>query len=372
MEIVLVEGKRLTKAFIDFPHDLYAGDPNYVPELYIAQKETLSKTKNPFFQHSEADLFLAYRDGKIVGRIAAIHNRNYNDYAKTNVGFFGFFDVIDDYQVAEFLLNHASNWIKERGLTAVLGPTNFTTNDVSGLLTEGFDSPPWVMMTYNKAYYVDFLKRYGFESEIDLFAYHLLSSTINQKALKLSERIEERLANRGIAVRSVNMKNFDQEVAAILEVYNKAWEVNEGFVPATKSEFEHLAEGLKMVVNPDYVQIAEHDGKAIGFILAVPDVNTIVRKIKRGRLFPFGFIRLLLGLKKIKRFRVITLGVVEGYRKMGIEGVLYGSIIRNGFRNGIVEAEASWILANNTMMNKALENMNARIHKKYCILKKAL
>ncbi|MEO1258232.1 MAG: hypothetical protein AAFZ15_05525, partial [Bacteroidota bacterium] len=348
--IIEVKSGKEKKRFIDFPHALYKADPNYVPEIYIGQKELLSEKKNPFFRHSKVQLYLAYQGDKIVGRIAAIRNNEYNRYADTNVGFFGLFDIVEDYEVAKKLLDTAVAWIKKEKLNAVLGPANFSTNDTAGLLVDGFDRPPVVMMVYNKPYYADFLERYGFKKQMDMLAYHVTEETVNMKSVRIAKMLGERLAKRGIKVRKVNMKNFKNEVNTIREIYKDAWDKNWGFVPPTDAEFNHLAEGLKMVVDPDFALIAEHEGKAVAFALAVPDINVIAKNIKKGRLLPTGIFKLLFQKKKIKRLRILLLGVLEDYRKMGIEGIFYARIISRGMEKGYNEAEASWILDNNEMM----------------------
>ncbi len=355
------------KKFVDFPHTLYAGDPNYVPELHIAIRELLNPKKNPFFKHSKAEFFLAKLDGKIVGRIAAIRNNNYNKFHNCNIGFFGFFDVIDDYEVAKSLLDKATDWCKTEDFDAILGPTNLTTNDTSGLLVDGFTKPPIVQMTYNKPYYKDFVEQYGFVNEMDLFAYWIPTDTVNEKSLRLSQRIQERLGKRGITFRNIDVKNFKKEVATIKEVYNQAWENNWGFVPPTSEEFDHIAEGLKLVVDPKFGYVAEHNGKMIGFALGLPDINEILIDNKRGRLFPTGIFKLLMRKSKVKKVRIILLGVIEEHRKAGIEGVFFSKFIQAAKDNGLLGGEASWVLDSNEMMKTAAEKMNGEKYKTYRI-----
>ena len=373
MKIIEVTTKQLKKQFIDFPHDLYEGDPNYVPEVYIGQKDLMDETKNPFFHHSKATLFLAKSGDKIVGRIAAIRNNNYNEFIGGGTkGFFGFFDVIEDYEVAKLLLDTASNWCKNEGLTAILGPANFSTNDTAGLLVEGFDRPPVVSMTYNKAYFKDFLERYGFEKSMDMFAYHVTKEEANMKAVNIASRLEERLATRGITIRKLNKKDYWAEISKLEKVYIKAWDKNWGFVPPTSAEFKHLGADLKLIADPDLVLLAEKDGEVIGFVGAIPDMNIVLRKVKRGRLLPFGIFKILFGKKKINRLRVLLLGVVEEYRRMGIEGILYAKVISNGLNKGYTMAEASWILENNEMMKRGVEGVNMKPYKRYRIYEKKL
>jgi GNAT superfamily N-acetyltransferase len=372
ISIIEVKSGKDKKHFIDFPHDLYAGDPNYVPEIYIGQKELLDEKKNPFFQHSKAQLYLALQDGKIVGRIAAIRNNEYNRFANANAGFFGFFEAIEDYELAKALLDTASAWVKKEGLDAVLGPTNFTTNDVAGLLVEGFDRPPVVMMAYNKPYYAAFLERYGFTKQMDMLAYHVTEKEANMKSVRLAQMIGERLEKRGITVRPVNMKKFKEEITKVREVYKSAWDKNWGFVPPTDAEFEKIASEMKLIIDPEFALLAEHEGKLVAFALAIPDVNIIIRTIKKGRLLPTGIFKLLFQKKKIKRLRIILLGVLEDYRRMGIEGVFYARIISRGLEKGYNEAEASWVLDNNEMMKKGVEGVNMKPYKRYRIYEKSM
>ncbi len=372
IEIKKVESKKGLKTFINFPHNLYKGDSNYVPMLQMAAKELLSEKKNPFFEHSSVQNYLAYKDGELAGRISAIRNNNYNAYHNSNVGFWGFFDVVNDYEVAKALFDTVKKWHQNHGFEAMIGPVNFSTNDTAGLLIEGYDRPPVVEMTYNKPYYKDLIERYGFEKDMDLYAYMIYTKNVSEKSVKLADVIQKRLEKKGIIIRQINMKDFKNEVAKIKGVYNKAWEKNWGFVPATDKEFEFLAEGLKLIVNPQYALIAEHEGNFVGFALTIPNINEITINFKKGQLFPFNILKLLTKKNKTKYVRIITLGVIEGYRKLGIEAVFFAKIIKAGKKNNIIGGEASWILENNEMMNMAAEKLNGEKYKTYRIYKKAL
>ncbi|MGZ4079237.1 MAG: hypothetical protein ACXVDW_17390 [Bacteroidia bacterium] len=317
--------KKKLKEFIDFPHGLYEGDSSYVPELFLAQRDLL--TKHPFFEHSKLDLFLASKNNKIVGRIAAIRNNNHIKFTGNQEGFFGFFDSIDDYEVAEKLFDAATEWVKKEGLTAIIGPTNFSTNEPFGMLIDGFDTPPMLSMTHNKEYYLKFMDRYGFQKKVDLSAYKIVEGKVSEKPIKISQAFETRLKTKGIIVRPIEMKKYQQESENASFVYNAAWDKNVAFVPMTKNEFMHLCKEMKMIVDPDLCLVAEHDGKMVGFAFALPNINQVLIKIKRGRLFPFGIFKLLFGRKKINNIRIVVLGVIEGYRKMGIEAIFYSRII---------------------------------------------
>ena len=358
--------------FIDFPHDLYKDDPNYVPEIYLAMKDHLNKKKNPYFKHSDASLFLAWKDGKIVGRIGVTINNNYNTFHNCNVGFFGFFDFVNDYEVAKSLLDTAENYCKSRGATQILGPANFTTNDTATVLIDGFDSPPVVQMTYNYPYYPTLIENAGYSKEMDFYAYFLKSSDVSEKSILLSEKLNQRLNSRGITIRNISLKNWKSEVESIRKIYRSAWEKNWGFVPPTDEEFSFLAEGLKLIVDERFAYIAEHEGRVAGFAVALPNINEIMIKSNRGRLLPWTIFKLLFGKKKVKTVRIILLGVIEDYRKMGIEAVFFSKFIQTARANQIYGGEASWILENNTMMVQAAQNLNGEAYKTYRIYSKML
>lgn len=372
VEIIKVDNKKLKKTFIDLPHTLYKGDPNYVPELYLSMKDLLSEEKNPFFKHSEVELFLASNGDKWVGRIAAIHNRRYNEYHDSNIGFFGFFDSIDDQEVANQLLDTATQWVKNKGLDEIHGPTNFTTNDTAGLLVDGFDAPPVFQMTYNKRFYPQLVSNYGFTKEMDLFAYFIPTQGVNEKSLKLLSIMQERLKNQGITFRTMTKKSMKNDLANIKKIYRSAWEKNWGFVPPTDEEYDHLAEGLKLLIDFRYLFIAEKNGEMIGFGAGVPDVNEIIINFKKGRLLPFNIFKLLFGKKNTKVIRIILLGVLEQYRKSGIAGVFFGNFIKAARENGLKGGEASWVLENNVEMVKAAENLNGQRYRTYRIYSKKI
>lgn len=365
IRIEKITGTSKIRDFIDFPHELYKDDKNYVPELYLAQKDLLDPKKHPFFEHSKLDLFIAYRDNKAVGRIAAIRNNNHIKASGNNEGFFGFFDVIEDYEVAKLLFDAASEWVKKEGMKAIIGPANFSTNETAGLLVRGFDMPPAMLMTYNKPYYVDFVEKYGMEQKMEMLSYGIRSETVSEKALKLADAFEQRLKTKGIIIRTMDVKRYDEEAEMAHEVYNIAWSDNWGFVPMTKKEFMHLAKDLKQILDPNLVLVAEKDGKMIGFSISIPDLNQILINVKRGRLLPTGIFKLIFGRKKITNMRVVILGVIDGYRKLGIEAIFYAKTIANGRARGMNTAEAGWILENNEMMNAGLVNINAEPFKAF-------
>lgn len=370
--IVPVETKKQRTAFIDFPHGLYANDPNYVPELFLGQEDLLNPKKHPFYLHSTAQPFLAYRDGEIVGRVAAIYNINHNAFNQVNEGQFGFFDCINDQEVANLLLKTAEDWVKAKGGNLIVGPINLSTNDTIGLLVEGFDRPPMAMMPYNFPYYMDLITQAGFAKKVDLRAYLVNKANANHRSVLLLDKLEARLERSGITLRHINLKDFKNEAIRIKKVYNKAWDKNLGFVPMTDEEFFYVAKDLKMIVDPKYCVLAMKGEEVIGFALGIPNINEILINIKRGRLLPTGIFKLLFGKKNIKSLRVLMLGVLENYRKLGIEACLYGRIIKEAMPEGIVEAECSWMLDHNYLMNHAIEQINAEFYKRYRLYEKAI
>jgi GNAT superfamily N-acetyltransferase len=364
--------RRQLRTFIDFPHDLYEGDPNYVPMLYMEQEALLNPRKSPFFRHSTAEYFMAYDDGRPVGRIAAILNRNHIAFTGRREGFFGFFDVVNDAHTTAALLATAEQWLRQQGVEKVIGPANFSTNETCGLLVENFEQPPMVMMTYNAPYYATLLEGLGFSKHVDLLCYWMKPGDVPASVVEASQRLEERLAERGIVVRKINMRRFEEELDKFLPVYNASWAENTGFVPMTEAEVRQIAKDLRPIIDPELVFFAEKDGQTIGVSLTVPNINEILIRLKRGRLFPFGIFRLLFGLRNIRTARVVALGTLQEYRRLGIDTCFYVRTQQAAVRRGIIEGEASWILDNNAMMNRAMERLGARVYRKYRLYEKTL
>ena len=327
----------------------------------------LSRTKNPFFEHAQAEYLIAERDGVVVGRIAAISNRLHNETHGDRVGFFGFFESIDDQAVADALLTAAAGWCRALGHDVLRGPASFSVNDECGLLVDGFDSPPTLMMPHNPRYYIALLERAGFTKAKDLWVYQGGSEEryvpVPERLARATELIRQR---QGITLRALNMKDFEGEVERIKELYNSAWEKNWGFVPMTEREIDHLAEQFKPVVIPELVPMAEKDGKLIGFGIALPDLNVVFRKNRSGRLFPM-ILKLLWALKakRIRRARILLLGVLPEHQGKGIDAMLYHWIWTKSGERGIYWGEAGWILEDNPAMNAGLEKMTFRVYKTY-------
>ena len=356
--------------FIRFPWKVYKGNPNWVPPLLSEVKFILSH-KNPFFEHAEAAYFLARKNGEVVGRIAAIIDRNHIALHNERAGFFGFFECMPDPDIADSLLRAASNWLKARDIGVMRGPMNPSTNDECGFLLEGFDSPPMIMMTYTPAYYLDYMERCGLTKAKDLYAYISVIADVSagDRLERLAAVVRQKMP--GLVVRPANMKKFRSELNAVKDIYNSAWSHNWGFVPMTDKEIESMAKRLKPLIVPELLIMAEVDGNPAGFYMAVPDYNQVLSRIN-GRLGPIEIMKFLWYSRKISDIRVLTMGVKEEYRKRGIEGLLYLESFKAAKRKGYQRAEMSWVLEDNTLMQKGCEFMGGKVYKKWRIYEKSL
>lgn len=368
IKITKVVSKEDFLKFIRSQWNFYKNDPNFVPPIIVDRMKLFNKQKNPFFLHSISQEFLAWKDSEIVGRISAIKNDNHNETHKDKVGFFGFFECSNDQEVANKLFDTAKEWLHANDCNAMRGPVDPSQNDEAGLLIEGFDSPPVALMKYNPPYYVDLIKNYGFDEAMQLNAYNLqMSNYASEKMLRLQNVIRERYKVTITNLDFKNKKKLRDDIQIIKNIYNSAWEKNWGFVKATEEEFDFLVEDLIKVADPNLVIMAWVEGKIAGFALGLPDINEVLIHNKNGSLIGAGW-HLLTKSKKIKRLRILVLGVLPEYRKTGIDAVLYHEIGVRGRKRGITCGEASWILANNEMMNNALTHtMKGELYKKYMI-----
>jgi hypothetical protein len=329
------------------------------------RKKLLTKEKNPFFQHAEMQLFLAYKNDEIVGRIAAIKNDLHNQIHNDKVGFFGFFECINEQEVANSLFNEARKWLKEKGLDRMRGPANPSSNDEYGLLVEGFDDSPRLLMTYNPEYYLSLCESYGLKKAKDLNAWKLdADKVLSSEKLKRVADIAQRRS--GLKISQLDMKNFNSELVKVKYVYNKAWAPNWGFVPMTDEEINAMAKDLKAIVEPSLVLFGEIDGKLVGFSLVMLDYNFIFKNMN-GRLLPFGIFKLFTQKKKIPWVRIITLGIIPEYQKRGLDAVFYYEIVKRAVKLNISLGEASWVLEDNDMMIRGLHVLNSYPYKTYRI-----
>jgi GNAT superfamily N-acetyltransferase len=373
VEVTPARGGGDRTAFIRFPYSLHRGDAHWVPPLEMERRDFIDPRKHPFFEFGEVELFLARREGRVVGRIAAVSNPRYNAFQETNAGFFGLFECVNDVDVARPLLEAASHWLRARGFTSVIGPMSYSTNYEVGTLIEGFDRPPAVMMAYNPPYYPTLLEACGLSKAKDLYAWELSSSVEPpEKVVRVAEKIRQR---EGVTVRPVDLSRFDAEVAQVKEMYNSAWERNWGFVPMTEGEFDHLARDLKQMVRPELALVAEVKGEPVAFALTLPDANEAL-KAANGRLtrfgLPIGLVKLLLAARRIRRLRLILLGIKEGYRRRGLDAILYLDTLRKARELGYEGGEISWTLEDNHLVNRAIESMGGQRTKTYRVYEKPL
>ncbi len=350
--------------FLKFAWKIYKDDPNWVPPLMMDKKKLLNKNKNPFFKTSQMEMFMAYKGGEPVGRIAAIKNDTHNKIHKENIGFFGFFECINDQEVANALLDTAKDWLKSKGLNAMRGPANPSSNDEFGMLLEGFDDPPRLMMTYNPEYYLELMDNYGIKKIKDLYAYRIDNKELlkSEKLIRVADIAKRRSK---VEIKQINLKEFKSELEKVKEVYNKAWAPNWGFIPMTDEEIDNLAKELKPLVEDSLVLFAEVEGKTVAFALVMLDYNELFKDFD-GKLFPFNVIKLFTKRKKITWARILTLGIIPEYQKRGIDALLYYEITKRAEKLGIMKGEASWILEDNEMMKRGAEQvMNGKVYKKY-------
>jgi GNAT superfamily N-acetyltransferase len=373
LEINQVVSRAERDAFIKVPWRIYANDPAWVPPLLLERKEFLNREKHPFYEHGDAALLLARAGGEIVGRIMASDDPKYNALHQSNVGCFGMFESIDDQQVANALFDAAANWLRQKGRDEIMGPIDYSTNYVCGLLIDGFQFPPMLLTSHNPPYYSGLIKGWGFEKAMDLYAWSLADPA--QAATRL-RRLAATLKKRShVSFRPAKLADIRDETRKIREIYNQAWRNNWGFVAFTEKEFEFMTHELKPILVPELVWLAEIQGEPIGFILCVPDINVALRKID-GRLttfgLPIGLAKLLYYKSRLKTVRLVALGVVPKYRRHGVAEMLVLHIIEEAMiKRGLI-GEASLILENNQMMNRFLAAIGAEKYKTYRIYRKPL
>jgi GNAT superfamily N-acetyltransferase len=364
-----VRTKREEMVFIKFQWKIYRGNPYWVPPLLMDRKKLIDRKRNPFYKHATMELFLAERGGEVVGRIGAIVNDNHIREHNEQIGFFGFFECINDQAVANALFDSANGWLKSKGVVAVRGPASPSVNDEYGLLIDGFDKSPAILMTYNPSYYQKLVEGYGFTKAKDLYAYYIHKDKVfNEKFTRISQVVERR---EGLVIRPLNMKDFTNELKIVKDLYNRGWVRNWGEVPMTDEEFESVAKDLKPIVDPHIVIFAESKGKPVGFGVTLPDLNIVLKKNKRGYLIP-ALIRLLLFKKQINFARIVILGVLPEYANSGIGAALFYETGRRCVERGLFHGEASWVVEDNVMMNRGAELMQGERWKTYRVYQLAL
>ena len=373
IEISEINSRRERSAFIKFPWQIYANDPAWVPPLIVERKAFLNRKGHPFFKHGDAALFLARKNGEIVGRIMASDDPNYNSLHQSNVGCFGLFECTDDRDVAAALFEAAANWLRAKGRTEMMGPIDYSTNYVCGLLIDGFQFPPTILTAHNPRYYRHLIESCGFTKAKDWYAWWFADPA---KAVAHLRRLATRFNARCPAViRPANFRNLRDESRRLREIYNQAWKRNWGFVPFTEAEIEFMTSELKPLLVSGFAWIAEIGNQPVGFILALPDINVVLRDLN-GRLtrfgLPIGLIKLLFYKKRIRKGRLIALGVVEKYRRYGIAEMLVLRVIEETMIKRGITGEMSLTLEDNFMINRFLEAIGAQRYKTFRIYSKSI
>ena len=371
LEVRPVASKSELNTFIKLPWRLYRNEPNWVPPLLFERKRFFDREKNPFFQHAEAEYFLAWRDGRVVGRITAHIDRHFNEFQHHDWGMFGFFECENDPEAAHALLVAAERWLRERNRDRMVGPMDFTTNDECGVLIEGYDQLPTILTNWHHRYYPALLEGYGLDKAMDLFMWNLEVSDRSRVHPAIWQVAAEVESKHGITVRSMRKKDMEAEINRFLEVYNAAWERNWGFVPLTEEEVRSYAKDLKPILDENWAFVAEKDGETVGAALTLPDYNQVLVHLN-GKLLPFGWIKALRLRKKINRVRVFALGVKREWQHTGIAAKFYELHFDSAARTPQTGGEMGWILESNKSMNRAMEGMGGRIVRKYRVYEKVL
>ncbi len=371
--IEAVKNKKQLQAFIQLQYELYAQRKNWIAPLYQERKEILDSKKNPYFDHAEVQLFLALKDGKVVGRISAQIDFEYEKFHGERVGHFGFFESENDPEIAKALLKTAEAWVLTKGVKKILGPFSFSINEECGLLIEGFNEPQMTMIPYNWEYYPSLLESAGYTKAKDLLCWHYPVGQISEPALQIAEALEQ---HPGLTIRPLNYSDFAGDLEKIMEIFNEAWCKNWGFVPLTPKEIHKAAKDLKIFMDPEIAFLAELDGKSIGMCMSVPNLYELIAGLK-GRLFPFGFLKLLWRIKrkKYKSGRLMLLGIKKEYRSSelgGLSVLLYVEIHKRGLKRGYEYGELSWTLEDNDKVNTGIEFMGGRVYKKLRVYEKNL
>lgn len=371
LEILPVENRRRERQFLALPQNLYRGDPNWVQPLRFQQAELAGFRPHPFYLQANSQAFLAVRGEEVCGRIVAIDNQNFNRWHEQALGFFGFFESVDDPAVARGLLDRASEWLAQRGARVMRGPTNPSINYEWGLLIDGFDNPPMFMMTYNRPYYAALLEDAGFAKAHDLYAYwgHTrMMGTLSPKHRQIDEAIRERF---GVTLRSLDRRRFRAEVEMFLDIYNRALSGTWGFEPLSAAEIQRLASELRHLIVPELTIVAQVAGEPIGVMFGLLDYNQIIRQL-RGRLLPLGWLRLLAGKRQLRRVRIISANVIPEYQNWGVGITLARGLIEPLIKYGIEDVEFSWVLESNDLSRKTLEKGGARRYKTYRLYDRAM
>jgi GNAT superfamily N-acetyltransferase len=372
VEVRPVNGRRELKAFIRLPWRLYRGQANWVPPLLSERKRHLNRSHNPFFEHADAEYFLAWREGQPVGRITAHIDHRLSEFQHNRWGLFGFFECERDPSVAAALFDRAESWLRERGRDRMIGPFDFNTNHECGVLVEGHELLPQILENWHHPYYRGLFEAAGFVKAMDLYKWEIDPSDRGEMLPIIDELADRLEPEHGIRLRRMRRRNFESEIRAFMDIYNEAWSNNWGFVPLTDAELKHMAKELKPVLDEDFAAVAETaEGEVVGVSLTLPDYNKILAELN-GRLLPLGWAKALMLRRKLDEIRVFALGVRPAYQHTGVAAALYRDVWDAVFRRNMKRAETGWILESNDAMNRAMEALTARIVKRYRIYERPL
>jgi GNAT superfamily N-acetyltransferase len=373
-----VQDKKDLEEFITFPWTIYADDPYWVPPLINERKTFLDFEQNHFFEHARAQYFIAKQGQQKVGTIAAFTNDRYNEFHNENKGWFGFFEVMEIPEAAQALFDAVEDWNRKAGHESILGPAQFSTNDELGLLVDGFNDLPRILMTYNPQYYSEYILAAGYNKAMDLWAHSLVVKMYEEEIPEKLVRVVEMVRKRGpFHIRPVNLKQYDREIEIVRAIYNKSWERNWGFVPFTDPEFDKLAEDLRQIIDPALSVIVEKEGEAVGFGILLPDLNQPLRLAypRPGMPETLTMLKLLWHWKvrrKVDWVRGFALGVLPEFRGRGVDAMMYLELIKGALARGFTWAELSWTLETNFMINRSMELLGAKVYKTYRMYEKQL
>jgi GNAT superfamily N-acetyltransferase len=364
VEVRPVRSRSELKRFIKLPFAIHRDHERWVPPLIWERKQFLDREKNPYFEHAEAEYFLAWRDGEPVGRITAMVDRQFNEFHDWKWGTFGFFEVYDDAEATAALIDAADAWVRDRGMDRLVGPMDFTMNDEVGILIEGFDLRPMLKQPWHPPYYQRLIEGRGLTKAQDLLMWNLEVSDRSSVLPVIDELASKVGPEHGVTIRHMDKKDLENEVRRFVEVYNAAWQRNWGFVPISESEMRHTAKDMKLILDEDWTWVAEKDGETVGVALTIPDFNQAIEKAN-GRILPLGWLKMLRQKPKIDRVRVGFLGVKPEYQHTGVAAAFYVEHFEMATKKPQDGGEMGWILESNEAMNRGMEAMGGRVVKKY-------
>lgn len=364
VKIHSVRSKKDLHQFIRLPYDLHQQTPQWVPPLLLTQEEMFSPA-NAFWQANQHSFFLAYQGERCAGRIAAFIDKRQNEFFGTRSGSFGFVEGVDDAEVFRVLLEAAEVFLRSHDCDEIIGPLNPTIHHELGILVAGFETPPYFMLTHNPPYYQKHISRCGYLKLRDFYAYKIEAHTYRDLPASPSPKVR-------VELRHPNMRRFEDELKILWAIYNNAFTGHWGFSPISWEDFYALAKDLKRIIDPELVHIAEKEGKAVGFILALPNLNEALIHVKNGRLLPLNWLTLLKRRRHIKSVRIITVAVIKEYQPLGLGQYLYQAVAKNIIKKGYLHAEISWVVEDNKVMNKIARRVGGYLYKTFRLYFKKL